>query len=82
MKTNNQTDAENTECKFFAQICYDTPIEGVGSIITTTADEMCDIKQLASYAAHGNPAHITIKENKKKYPQFDWVVASEYDLNK
>lgn len=68
--------------KFSAQICFDMPLKGIGSTITVTADSISDAEHLADLTAQGHPAHVTVKENKKEYPKFDWVVISEYNLNK
>lgn len=68
--------------KFSVQVCFDTPLKGVGSTITMTANTMSDIEYLAQLNAQGHPAHVTVKENKNEYPIFDWVVVSEYNLNK
>lgn len=82
MKTNSQPSLRSPKHKFSAQICFDAPIEGIGSVITVTADDLGDVEHLASLNAQGHPAHVTIKENKAEYPSFDWSVVSEYNLNK
>lgn len=81
MKTNSQPSLRSPKHKFAAQICFDTPIEGIGSVITVTANDLGDARALASLNAQGHPAHVTIKENKAEYPSFDWSVVSEYNLN-
>lgn len=68
--------------RFSVQVCFDKPLKGIGSTITMTANTMSDIEHLAKMNAQGHPAHVTVKENKKEYPMFDWVVVSEYNLNK
>ncbi|MFK1998833.1 hypothetical protein ACIXFW_21115 [Bacteroides fragilis] len=82
MKTNNQPSLRSPKHKFSVQICFDTPIEGIGSTITVTANDPDDAGALAKSNAQGHPVHVTIKENKAEYPSFDWSVVSEYDLNK
>lgn len=82
MKTNSQSSSRSPKNKFSVQVCFDKPLEGVGSVITMTANTMSDAEHLANLNAQGHPAHVTIKENKKEYPKFDWVVISEYNLNK
>lgn len=82
MKTNSQPSLRSPKHKYSAQICFDTPIEGIGSAITVTANNMNDIEHQVVLDSQGCPARVTIKENKKEYPQFDWVVVNEYDLNK
>lgn len=82
MKTNNQPSLRSPKHKFLVQICFDTPIEGIGSTITVTANDLDAAGALAKSSAQGYPAHVTIKENKAEYPLFEWSVVSEYDLNK
>lgn len=82
MKTNNQPSLRSPKHKFSVQICFDTPIEGIGSTITVTANDPDAAGALAKSNAQGHPVHVTIKENKAEYPSFDWSVVSEYDLNK
>lgn len=81
MKTNNQSSLRSPKNKFSVQVCFDTPLEGVGSVITMTANTMSDAEHLAQFECAGIPAHVTVKE-KKEYPEFDWVVVNEYNLNK
>lgn len=50
--------------------------------MSVIANPTSDIEHLAKMNAQGYPADVTVKENKKEYPSFDWVVVSEYDLNK
>lgn len=82
MKTNNQSSLRSPKNKFSVQVCFDKPLKDVGSVILMTANTMGDAEHLAKLNAQGYPAHVTVKENKKEYPQFDWVVVSEYNLNK
>lgn len=68
--------------KFSVQVCFDKPLKYIGSVSTMTANTISDIEYLVKMNVRGYPAHVTVKENKKEYPSFDWVVVSEYDLNK
>lgn len=78
----NTNSLRSPKHKFLSQICFDTPLEGVGSTITLTSDDMSELKHLSVLAAQGCPAHVTIKENKALYPSFEWSIADEYNLNK
>ena len=75
MKTNSLRSPKH---KFSAQICFDTPIEGIGSTITVTANDLGDVEHYAAISAQGHPAYVTIAE----YPHFDWSIVNEYNLNK
>lgn len=68
--------------KFLAEICFDVPLEGIGSVITVTDNDLSNLEHLVVQLAQGCPAHVTIRENKAVYPSFDWNVVGEYNLNK
>ena len=78
----NTNSLRSPKHKFLAQICFDTPLEGVGSTITLTSDNLEELKHLSVLTAQGCPAHVTIKENKAVYPSFEWSLVDGYNLNK
>nr|DAH70611.1 MAG TPA: hypothetical protein [Caudoviricetes sp.] len=78
----NTNSLRSPKHKFLSQINFDTPLEGVGSTITLTSDDLSELEHLSVLAAQGCPAHVTIRENKAVYPLFDWNIVDEYNLNK
>lgn len=78
----NNNSLRSPKHKFLAQICFDTPLEGVGSTITLTSDDLEELKHLSVLAAQGCPAHVIIRKNKAVYPSFEWNMVDEYNLNK
>lgn len=65
--------------KFLAEINFNVPQAGVGSVTSFTAN---DIAQLQSYikAMNYSNCHVVIKENKSQYPSFNWVLVKSYDI--
>ncbi len=78
----NNNSLRSPKHKFLAQINFDVPLEGVGSVITVTDNDFGNLKHLIVQFAQGCPAHVTIRENKAVYPSFDWNMVDEYNLNK
>ena len=78
----NNNSLRSPKHKFLAQINFDVPLEGVGSVITVTDNDLGNLKHLIAQLAQGCPAHVTIRENKAVYPSFDWNMVDEYNLNK
>lgn len=69
------TTSHSPKAKFRASITFDKPLKGVGSCISYNGE---DLEMLKSYcqrevAKTGCGAYIEIKENRKVYPEFDWV---------
>lgn len=62
-----------------ASVNFDKPVKGLGSVVSLTADS---IAQLNSDIAHCGykKADVTIRENRKAYPEFDWVVVERYRI--
>lgn len=78
----NNNSLKSPKHKFLSQICFDTPLKGVGSTITLTSDDLSELEHLSVLAAQGCPSHVIIRENKAEYPSFDWSVVNGYNLNK
>ena len=78
----NNISLRSPKHRFSAQIDFDAPLDGVGSVITVTDNDLCDLEYLVIKLAQDHPAHVTVRENKAAYPSFDWVVVGEYNLNK
>lgn len=78
----NNNSLRSPKHRFLAQINFDVPLEGIGSVITVTDNYLGNLKHLIVQFAQGRPVHVTTRENKEVYPSFDWIVVNEYNLNK
>ena len=71
--------------KYRASITYSKPLKGIGSASSATANEVVDLKSHIQYhidQAHKNKAtcFITIYENLKQFPKFDWKEIEKYEV--
>ena len=81
MKTTSFKSPKN---KFRAEVTYSKALAEIGSTSSATANEIEDLKKyikLYIAQAHRNKATclITISENLKQYPQFDWKQIEKYN---
>ena len=74
----NTNSLRSPKHKLSAEICFDIPLKGIGSVIGVTANDLSDVEHYAAISAQGHPAYVTIAE----YPHFDWSIVNEYNLNK
>ncbi|GCB34607.1 hypothetical protein [Bacteroides faecalis] len=74
----NTNSLRSPKHKFSAEICFDIPLKGIGSVIGVTANDLSDVEHYAAISAQGHPVYVTIAE----YPHFDWSIVNEYNLNK
>lgn len=67
--------------KFRAELSFPKPIEGVGSVVSYTGDDLELLKALAhdELKRYKSGAHIVIRENKEVYPKFDWQIIESYE---
>lgn len=65
--------------KYVANITFATYVEGIGQSVTVGAMSIQEVKDLAEEFKRFSP-NVVIRENKKEYPEFDWVVIEEYNL--
>lgn len=65
--------------KYVANITFATYVEGIGQSVTVGAMSIQEVKDLAEEFKGFSP-NVVIRENKKEYPEFDWVVIEEYNL--
>lgn len=63
--------------KFRIEIHFNKPSKDTGSVISYTANS---IDQLKAYAECYKKARVTIMENVKEYPEFDWVKVESYNI--
>ena len=71
------------KCKFRAQINYSAPLKGIGSVSSTTANTIEDVKHKAQFyidqAKRSNvKCCVQITENTLTYPVFNWVIVENY----
>lgn len=80
MTTNNNS-VHSPKNKFRATI-YQTGISGSGDTLSLSWNNLKELKSMLEKEAKGKAAQIIIKENKKEYPDFDWVEVENYEINK
>lgn len=61
--------------KYRGEIVFESPRQGLGSVVSYTND---DIEYLRALLHKQAPGHIIIRENKATYPSFDWVIVEDY----
>lgn len=84
MKT-NEISQKSPKNKYFAEVTYSTPLEGIGSCSRVGAMELGGLKNevarlFGENARKAGGAHVVIKENKKEYPCFEWETKEAYNL--
>lgn len=84
MKTNNIS-MRSPKNKYFAEVTYNTPLDGIGSCSSVGAMEFGELKSEVSRlfvenARKAGGAHVVIKENIKEYPCFEWETKEAYNL--
>lgn len=64
------------------QIDYAEAVKGIGSVESYTGEKVEWLKSLAADRVRiaGTHAQVTIMENKKTYPEFNWQVVERYRL--
>ena len=67
--------------KFRAELNFPKPLEGVGSVVSYTGDDLELLKALVhdELKRYKSGAHIVIRENKDVYPKFDWQIIESYE---
>lgn len=67
--------------KFRAELNFPKPIEGVGSVVSYTDDDLDILKSLIDdeLKRYKSNAHVVIRENKEVYPKFDWQIIESYE---
>lgn len=70
------------KAKFSVRINFDEAIKEIGSQVTFTADTVEQLKAYARHQAGQHAASVIISENRKSFPEFDWVEIERYNLNK
>lgn len=72
--------------KFRIEFSYSKPLEGIGSSCSITSN---DVEKSSNFIDHyvqmakqnNVSVTVTVKENKKVYPEFDWQQIDQYTVN-
>lgn len=83
MKNQDPT-AKSPKNRFVAEINYSKPLSEIGSASRTGAMTVESVKHQAKFytnqAKRNNvTSTVVIKENKKVYPEFEWVEIERYE---
>jgi len=83
-KTMETKSFKSPENKYRASVSYSKALKGIGSVSSATANEIDELKSHIRFyieQAKKNKAKcfITISENLKKYPEFDWKEVERYE---
>ena len=68
------------KARFRASVTLDKARGNIGGD-SYTSDSLEEVRHFAELFARGEAAHIEIKENLKKYPEFEWVTVESYNVN-
>ena len=85
MKTKTKkTTFKSPKNKYRASVSYSKPIKEIGSVTSATANEIDELKSYIQFyidQAKKNKAtcFITISENLKQFPEFDWKEIEKYE---
>lgn len=69
--------------KFYGEVTFDKPVKNIGSVVSRTGDDLDSLKTILQNEAKRlkcGKYHILIRENKKVYPQFEWVKVFEQNF--
>ena len=71
--------------KYRATITYDKSLKEIGSVSSTLAMSISQLKRNVKFFTDQAKkskvgSHVQIFENKKKYPEFDWVKKSSFKV--
>lgn len=69
------------KARYCASIHLDKARGNIGGDIYTS-NNIDELKRWCAQFAWKDAAHVEIKENLKKYPEFEWVPVESYDINK
>ena len=76
------TNSINSPKNKFRGTIYQAGISGSGDTISLSWNDFETLKGWLEKEAKGKAAQIIIKENKKEYPEFEWVEIENYEVNK
>lgn len=65
--------------KYGASVNFDRPVKGLGSVVSFTSDSIDDLKGIIARCGY-KKADVTIRENRKAYPESEWVVVERYRI--
>lgn len=69
--------------RYHIEVVFPEPLENLGSVVSFGTMSLEGIDDyIRRYWMYGQPTvHVTIKENMKQYPSFDWKTVRSEDLN-
>lgn len=73
------TSIHSPKARFSASVNFDKPVKGLGSVVSLTADSIAQLKSDIAHCGY-RKADVTIRENRKTYPEFEWVVVERYRI--
>lgn len=76
---NIMTSLHSPKAHFSASVYFDKPARGLGSVVSLTADSIEQIKSDIACCGYKR-ATVVIWENRKKYPEFEWVKVESYTI--
>lgn len=65
--------------EFRGELVFKTSKKGVGSVVSMTGSSIESVENKLSHYEESD-AHVTIMQNKKKYPEFEWVTVKSYNI--
>ena len=80
---NNTPSLRSPKNRYFVQVNYPQPLEGIGSVVSFGTMSLEGIEDyIRKYWMNNQPTvYVVIRENKKQYPSFDWVEVRKFNLN-
>lgn len=81
---NQETTPKSPKNRFVAEINYKSALPEIGSTSRTGAMSIEDVKHQAKFYTeqakrNKTGSTVVIRENKKVYPEFDWVEIERYE---
>ena len=68
------------KAKYIAEVTLDEARGTIGGD-SYSGDSIDVVKHLAELFARGEGAYVRIEENRKHYPEFEWVCIESYKIN-
>lgn len=73
------TSLHSPKAHYSASVYFDKPVRGLGSVVSLTADSVEQLKSDIARCGYKRAA-VVIRENRKKYPEFEWVKVESYNI--
>lgn len=76
---NIMTSLHSPKAHFSASVYFNKPVKGLGSVVSLTADSIEQLKSDIACCGYKR-ATVVIRENRKRYPEFEWVKVESYNI--